>query len=215
MGIYEELADKREEVAYFMRRLYNRGLTTCSGGNLSLRCPDDLVLLTPSALDKGELRADQILLMRTNGDNLTPNLKPTIEMPIHLTVLKRRPDMNAVIHAHPVYATAFASMDVEIDISLSSEVYLLMERVTQSEFCPPGTTELAEKVAESLARADISLMRNHGVISIGPTMLKAFDLLEVLEATAKMNFIAKMLGAARPLGEKDKAILNQLFTRGA
>lgn len=215
MGIYEELADKREEVAYFMRRLYSKNLTTCSGGNLSLRGPDDLVLLTPSALDKGELRADQILLVRANGENLTPNLKPTIEMPIHLGVLKRRPDMNAVIHAHPVYATAFASMDVEIDISLSSEVYLLMERVTQSEFCPPGTAELAEKVAESLTRANISLMRNHGVISIGPTMLKAFDLLEVLEATAKMNFIAKMLGAARPLCEKDKAVLNQLFTRGA
>jgi L-fuculose-phosphate aldolase len=215
MGIYEELADKREEVAYFMRRLYKKNLTTCSGGNLSLRGPDDLILLTPSSLDKGELRADQILLMRMNGENLTPHLKPTIEVGIHIGVLKRRPEMNAVVHAHPVHATAFACMNLEIDISLYSEVYLLVERITQSEFAPPGTNELAERVAESMATANVSLMKNHGVITTGPTMLKAFDLMEVTESTAKMNFIARSLGASRPLSEKDKDILNGMFTRGA
>ena len=213
MGLYEELEPQREEVAYFMRRLYKKNLTTCSGGNLSLRGPDGTVLATPSALDKGELAADQILLMTMDGENLTPKYKPTIEAGMHIEVLRRRPEMNAVVHAHPAYGTAFACMDVPLDITLSSEVFCLVSRINQARFAVPGSKELATAVGEAMATADVGLMHNHGVITTGPTMLKAFDLMEVLEVTAKMNVILKIMGGARNLTSDQMTACNVMLGR--
>lgn len=209
MGFYEDLAPEREEVAYFMRRLYNKGLTTCSGGNLSRRGPDGMVLITPSSLDKGELTPDQVLVMTMDGRNLTPKFKPTIEQDIHLSIIRQRKDVNAVVHAHPPFGTTFASMDMDIVTHMTNETYLIVGKVAQANFAAPGTGDLAKLVAESLATANVSLMRNHGVISVGATMLKAFDLMEVTELAAKMTFIAKSLGACRPLNEGEIACMRE------
>ncbi len=199
MGIYEELAPQREEVAYFMRRLYNKNLTTCSGGNISLRCPDNIVLITPSALDKGELQPDQVLMVTLDGKNLTPKYKPTIEVDLHTELFKRRPEVGAVVHAHPAFATAFACMNMEILPNLTNETFLLLKEIVQAPFASPGSKELAGIVADAMSAANVCLMKNHGAITLGPTMLKAFDLLEVTELAAKMTFITKALGACRPL----------------
>lgn len=215
MGIYEDLAKQREEVTYFMRRLYDKNLTTCSGGNISLRCANNMALITPSALDKGEMRADQIVLMdmSMDGMNLTPELPLTIEWELHMEVLKARPDVNAVIHAHPPYATAFACMDVPLDITISSEIYLLIDGIVDAPYAPPGTAELAHNVASSMAKANVGFMENHGVLTIGPSLLKAFDLMEVIENTAKMNFVARTFGCPRPLSPDQKRVTNACFNR--
>lgn len=213
MGLYEELAKQREEIAYFMRRLYNKNLTTCSGGNLSMRGPGEVVLITPSALDKGELRADQVAVMDMDGKNLTPHLPLTIEWDLHLQVLKRRSDIDAVVHAHPPHATAFACMDEPLDIGISSEIYLLIDGIANAPYAPPGTGELAANVAGSMATANVGLMENHGVITVGKTMLKAFDLMEVIENTARMNFIARTFGCGRPLSPEQKRVTNAVFNR--
>ncbi len=208
MGVYEDLEKQRGEVAYFMRRLYQKNLTTCSGGNISLRVDGDLVLTTPSTLDKGELSPDQVVLVRLNGENLTPKYKPTIEAGMHLEVLRRRPDKNAVVHAHPAFATAFSCMDRDLDMGLSSEAFCLVRAVNQAKYRPAGTKELAEVVGEAMLTADVALMHNHGVITAGVTLLKAFDLIEIVEVTAKMHFIIACMGGGRVLdGDQRKAAL--------
>lgn len=211
MGVYEDLESERKLVSYFMRRLYAKGLTTCSGGNISLRVGEDLVLVTPSALDKGELQADEVVLVRMDGENLTPKYKPTIEAGMHLEVLRRRPEMMAVVHAHPAFATAFACMDEELDITLSSEVFCMVDIIAQAGFAPPGTEELAGIVGEAMGGADVALMHNHGVITVGATLLKAFDLIEVVEVTAKMNLIIRMMGGKRRLTDGQKRACNVIF----
>lgn len=203
MGLFEKLLPQREEVAYFMRRLYNKNLTTCSGGNISLRGPDNIILITPSALDKGELQPDQVVLVTLDGENLTPRYKPTIEVDLHTAIFRRRPEVGAVVHAHPVFATAFACMDMEILANLTNETYLLLREIVQAPFASPGTKELAELVADAMVTANVGLMKNHGAITLGATMLKAFDLMEVTELAAKMTFIAKTLNACRPLERCD------------
>ncbi len=85
-----DFLNEREEVAYFMRRLYRKNLTTCSGGNISYRINDDIILVTPTKLDKARLKANQIVIMKIDGTNLTPELKPTSETPIHLSVFKKK-----------------------------------------------------------------------------------------------------------------------------
>ena len=193
MALYEQLAAERGQVAYFMRRLYNRNLTTSSGGNISLRIDGDLVLLTPSALDKGELTADQILLSTLAGENLSPHLKPTVETSMHFAVYRARPDVKAVVHAHPVFATAFACVDRELDTGLTSEIYMHVPKIGYAPFATPGSDELARIVAESLADANVSLMRNHGAIAAGPTLYNAFDLIESVETAAKITFASTLL----------------------
>lgn len=195
MDLYEKFAREREDVAYFMRRLYRKNLTTSSGGNISLRVDERHVLLTPSALDKGELAADQILLATLDGENRTPRLKPTIEASLHFAVYRARGDVKAVVHAHPVHATAFACVDRELDTSLTSEIYTHLPRIATVPFATPGSGELARLVAESLAGAKAALMRNHGVCAVGGSLYEAFDLLESVETAAKTAFVARLLAS--------------------
>ena len=217
MSLYEQLAAEREQVAYFMRRLYNKNLTTSSGGNISFRIDGDHVLLTPSALDKGELTADQILLSTLAGENLSPHLKPTVETSMHFAVYRARPDVKAVVHAHPVFATAFACVDREFDTGLTSEIYMHVPKIGRAPFATPGSDELAGLVAESLADANVSLMRNHGVIAAAPTLYKAFDLLESVETAAKITFASTLLSTpnqpAHPLTAPQRHAIDLLCGR--
>lgn len=211
MPQYEECGEQRDLVAYFMRRLYRQNLTTCSGGNLSLRLDDGTVLITPSALDKGELRGDQIAMFTLSGENLTPQFKPSIETGMHLAVLRARPEMNAIVHAHPVTATSFAAMNRDISVHLTAEAYAVLGTPKRAGYCIMGSDGLADIVAGCVKDADVLLMQNHGILCVGKTMLNAFDRLEVLEAAAKMTWITATMNAASPMTREQIDELDRMF----
>jgi L-fuculose-phosphate aldolase len=198
-GIYEGYAYEREELAYFMRRLYQSGLTTCSGGNLSMRTVSGHFLITPSALDKGRITAEQIGLLAPDGTNLTPELKSSIETGMHVAVYGARPDITAIVHVHPITATSFTAMRRPINTKWTAEAYAVLGVPVMAGYALMGSQELAKIVAEAIAKANVVLMRNHGVIAVGPTLLKAFDRVEVLEAAAKMTVIIEGLADASPI----------------
>lgn len=180
---------EREAVASTMRRLYQKGLTTCSGGNISLRVGDNHLLITPSALDKGEVNHRQIALMTLDGENMSVGLKPSIETDMHLKILRSRPDINCIVHAHPKYASLFtASESAKLRTDLLAEArYLLMEPVV-APYALMGTDSLGDNVSRVLRKeANTALLENHGVLTLGSTLLEAFDRIEVLEAAAEMN----------------------------
>src|SRR5512133_2129948 len=106
---------ERKEVARFMRRLYKQGLTTTSGGNISLKINEEIILITPSATDKGRMKWNDIGIMKTDGENLTPDLKPSIEYEMHLSIYRKKEQTKAIVHAHPVFASAFTAMKCEVD----------------------------------------------------------------------------------------------------
>ena len=202
-GIYESCKDAREELAYFMRRLYERGLTTCSGGNLSARVGEGYAIITPSALDKGRLNGDQIGLLSMDGENLTPELKSSIETRMHLLVYRTRPDVKAIVHAHPVMATSFAAMGADINTKLTAEAYAVLGIPAKADYALMGTHGLAERVARAIEGSNVVVMENHGILAVGSTLLAAFDRLEVLEAAAKMTIITTLMRSVSPLsGEK-------------
>ncbi len=203
MNLYESCLEQREELAYFMRRLYTQKLTTTSGGNVSLKLDDKHIIITPSSLDKGRIQADQIGLMTLDGENLTPHLKPSIEAGMHIAIYKARSDISAIVHAHPVTASTFAAMDMKIDITLTAEAYLVLKHVDYSNYALMGTGGLADIVASSLTKADITVMKNHGVTTVGKTLLQAFDKLEVLEGAATMTIHAAILKAASPMTQEN------------
>src|SRR5665648_9691 len=120
MKIPKKFKTERKEVARFMRRLYNHGLTTTSGGNISLRVTDDIIVITPSATDKGRMRWKEVGIMNIFGENLTPELKPSIEFDMHLSIFKKKEEVMAIVHAHPVFASAFTAMNCQINTNLTA-----------------------------------------------------------------------------------------------
>jgi len=211
MGKCQKYKKERKEVARFMRRLYRLGLTTTSGGNISLRVSDDIVLITPSATDKGRMRWKEVGIMTIPGENLTPHLKPSIEYALHLNIYKKSKDVTAIVHAHPVFASSFTAMKCEIDTSLTAEARAICGKPKFVPYALMGSAELAEIVSENAADSDILLLENHGILTTGRDLLRAFDKMEVLENAARMTLIVEMKGKKSMLTPERIKEIDRLF----
>ena len=202
---------ERKDVARFMRRLYRHGLTTTSGGNISLRLSKDIILITASATDKGTMKWKDVGIMSIKGENLTPDLKLSIEYAMHLNIYKKNNDISAIIHAHPVFATSFTAMKSTIDTSLIAEARAICGEPRFVPYALMGSEDLAEVVAENSADADVLLLENHGILTTGSNLLQAFDKMEVLENAAKMTLIIEITGRKRRLSIPRIREIEKLF----
>jgi len=211
MELPEKYKSERKEVAHFMRRLYKHGLTTTSGGNISLRISDDLILITPSATDKGRMKWKEIGIVNIFGENFTPQLKPSIETAMHLAIYKRKNDVSAIVHAHPVFASLFTAIKAKINTNLTSEAKAILGDPLLVRYALMGSKALAEVAAENIMKSDILLLENHGILTTGSTLLQAFDKIEVLENAAKMTLMTEMTGRKRPLDKARILELEKLF----
>jgi L-fuculose-phosphate aldolase len=205
-----ELIKEREKVAYFMRRLYEQKLTTSSGGNVSLKVGDK-ILITPSQTDKARITAEQIGTISMDGKILNTRIKLSMESHMHLAVYHARPDVKAIIHAHPVFATSFSVSKRPIKTNLSGEAWALIGNPVRSSYALMGTSNLATNIAEASIKGNVILMENHGVITLGENLLQAFDRTEVLETSAKMTIITGFLGDTRELSPQELIEIDNLF----
>ncbi len=194
-----------------MRRLYKRGLTTTSGGNISLYISDDVILITPSATDKGRMKWKEVGIMNIFGENLTPSLKPSIEYDMHLSVYKKNKEVRAIVHAHPVIASSFTAMKMTINTNLTAEAYAILGEPLFVPYALMGTEELAKKVADNILNSDILLLENHGILTAGTNLLQAFDKIEVLENAARMTLIAELTKKRSPLSKTRILEIEKLF----
>lgn len=202
--------EERKAVAAFMRRLYRQGLTTTSGGNISLRVSDDMIVITPSATDKGRMRWKEIGIMSLTGENLTPALKPSIESEMHLSIY-RNIEAKAIVHAHPVFATSFTAMNRKINTALTAEACAILGNPLFVPYALMGTGDLAATVSEYIAKSQILLLENHGILAIGSDLLQAFDRIEVLENAAKMTVITEFMGKRSVLSSSRISEIKRLF----
>jgi L-fuculose-phosphate aldolase len=207
----ENYRKERKEVARFMRRLYRQGLTTTSGGNLSLKVSDKIIVITPSATDKGRMKWKEVGIMTTEGKNLTPELKPSMEHGMHLSIYGKRKDIRAIVHAHPLFASAFTAMKCKIDTNLTAEARAVCGEPCFVPYALMGTTELATIASAAIEKNDILLLENHGIITAGSSLLQAFDRLEVLENAARMTTIVELMGKKKPLSKSRAMELERLF----
>ena len=201
---------EKKEVAYFMQRLYEQKLTTCSGGNISFKIDDENILITPSQLDKARLTASQIGIMSLEGENHTPELKPTMESGMHLSIYKKRPDVKAIVHAHPIYATSFSATNKKVNCKLTGEARFVIGEPAYTKYALMGSEELAGIVSEATLNANVVVMKNHGVLAVGESLLQAFDRLEVFEASAKITLISGLLGEHNNLSPEELKAIDDL-----
>jgi L-fuculose-phosphate aldolase len=211
MELKDKYKSERKEVAHFMRRLYKHGLTTTSGGNISLRLSDELILITPSATDKGRMKWKEVGIVNIFGDNLTPHLRPSIETAMHLSIYKKKKEVRAIVHAHPVFASLFTAIKAKINTRLTAEAKAILGDPLFVRYAVMGSAALAEAAAENILKSDILLLENHGILTTGSNLLQAFDKIEVLENAAKMTLLTEMTGRKRPLDKARILELEKLF----
>jgi L-fuculose-phosphate aldolase len=203
--------DYREEIAYYMKRLYERGLTTTCGGNISLRSENGSILITPSGPDKGRLTADMICEVSLDDGTLLSGSTPSMETALHLKVMRARPDVNAVIHAHPTFASAFSATGRKIESGLTGETRLVLGKIGSVPYARMGSEELASLVKEAARDSNVLLMANHGPICLGVSLGEAFNRIEVLEQAARITLITTMLGGRNELGAIELEAIDRLF----
>lgn len=187
--------EQKKAVANIMKRLFDRKLTTVSGGNISLRLTDTLFCITPSGLDKSCLTPECIAIVDINGKNYTPEFKLSIESELHRKILINRPDINAIVHSHPIYCSAFSGITGVSPImsDMTAESYFFLGEIINVPYALMGTKELADLVSENAKKHDVMLMQNHGAIALAPTLLGAFDKIDLLERAAEMTVAVKSL----------------------
>lgn len=185
----------RQELAEISRRAFNRGLVSGTGGNISVRIPDtDQILITPSGVSLGDVEPEVNILLNLEGSVLdsSSGLKPSKESSFHLAAYRLRHDVMAIAHLHPPYATAYSNMGRSLPlVTVSSRVVL--KEVPWVECALPGSRELYDFVCEGLKKhpgVRTMLMKEHGVLALGPDLKTAFYLTDLVEDTAKIAYIA-------------------------
>ena len=201
-----DIIEGKREVALFMKRCYDRGLTTATGGNISMRA-GDIMLITPSGKDKASLSAEDIAEVRIrDGANLTPGKKLSIESGMHRLIYLKRKEAGAVVHSHPLFSCLFSASEDEIDTSIIAENWFLLDKVKKVSYALMGTEELAEAVSEEALHNNALLLENHGALAVGETLLAAFDRLECLEQAAKLTYLSRTVRVRGLTGEERAGI---------
>ena len=185
----------KEQIVDTARRSYERGHIVAGDGNISVRVGPNRCIATPSGVSKGWMTTDMMVVVDVDGNPLEPsNYKVSSEWPMHRVIYLARPDVNAVVHFHPPYATGFAVAGLSLDKAILSEVVLTLGCVPLADYGTPSTRELTDAIEPYLAYHDALLMANHGAVAYADTLEHAFNKLETLEHTCKISAIARSLG---------------------
>jgi L-fuculose-phosphate aldolase len=189
------------QLVQIMNRIYENGMTTTSGGNLSIADCEGNIWITPSAVDKGSLGPRDICCIKPDGTPSQKNLyPPSIEWPIHVEIYKRRPDLKALLHAHPPSLVAFSCARCIPNLRIVDNVYRALGRVELAAYALPGSMSLGEKIADTFTDGyDIVLMENHGVMVGASDIFSAFRAFETLELIATTEVNANRMGTVRSL----------------
>ena len=193
----------RDEIVRVCERLYHRGLIAGPDGNVSARLSSGVILITPSGRSKVDVRADMLVAVDVAGNVLEGETRPSSEMKMHLRIYQRRPDVNAVVHAHPPTATGFGVAGMAITAPVLPEVILQMGTVPLVPYATPGTEALPDSLEPFLMKHDAFLLANHGATTVGATLEAAHQRMESLEHAARILFVARSLGTVNELSAAD------------
>lgn len=196
-----QLLHPRDQLVAIMNRIYHNGMTTLSGGNLSIKDDSGDIWITPSGIDKGKLSANDMICVKTDGAYEGAH-KPSSEFPFHRAIYKLRPELNAILHAHPPALVSFSIVRAVPDTRIIPQANRVCGPVGYIPYAPPGSEKLGENIAATFAEGyNIVILENHGVAAAGITLLEAFHRLETLDFCARTLIRARSLGTIQTLSE--------------
>ena len=197
----------RAEMVQVGRLMYKKGLICASDGNISARLGNGRLLLTPSGLHKGLLTADQLIIVdeqtgRRLDEGITPanaHLKPTSELPMHLEAYRQRPDIQAVVHAHPPISVALSIAGVDMSGCLLPEAIVFLGLIPVTDYATPASQENVRAIRDLIQHHDAIILQRHGSLTVGDSPMHGFMRLEILEQNARIRFMLAQLGVDSPM----------------
>ena len=194
-----DLLHPADQLVMIMQRIYEYGMTTTSGGNLSIRDENGDVWITPSGVDKGALTRQDICCVKPDGTVIGPH-KPSVELPFHLDIYKIRPDLKAILHAHPPTLVAFSVARVLPAENLVPDLSQVCGKVVMADYDVPGSEQLGRNIAKRFAEGySTVMMENHGCVIGAKDLFSAFMAFETLDFCGRLQIDAQKLGTLHPL----------------
>jgi L-fuculose-phosphate aldolase len=195
----------RSDIVEVGRRLWTRGFVASNDGNISVRIAPDRLLMTPANVSKGFMTAEMMVVTDMDGAvvEAAPGRKPSSEIQMHLVAYRERPDIGAVVHAHPPLSTGFAVAGIPLDRAVLAEVVTTLGSIPIARYGTPSTRELAESVAPYVKAHDGLLLANHGALALGKDLFGAYYKMETIEHFARISLVARLLGREHLLSREE------------
>ena len=195
----------RTDIVEVGRRLWQRGFVASNDGNISVRLGPDRLMMTPASVSKGFMTPEMMVVTDLDGQVIeaAPGRKPSSEAMMHLAAYRQRPDIGAVVHAHPPTATGFAVAGIPLDRAVLAEVVTTLGSIPIAEYATPSTRALADTVGSLLKAHDGVLLANHGAIALGKDLFSAYYKMETIEHFANISLVARQLGREHLLSREE------------
>jgi L-fuculose-phosphate aldolase len=209
---HQDEARLRAEIVEVGRRLWTRGFVASNDGNISARLGPDRLLVTPANVSKGFMSVEMLVITDLDGRVVAaaPGRKPSSEILMHLVAYRQRPDVGAVVHAHPPLSTGFAVAGIPLDRAVLAEVVTTLGSIPIAEYGTPSTNELAAAVEPYVRAHDGLLLANHGALALGGDVMAAYYKMETIEHFARISLVARLLGGERLLSREEVTRLQAL-----
>ncbi len=205
--------EHRRDICLVGRWIYQREYVAATDGNISVRLDDRRVLATPTLISKGMMEPGDLVVVDTQGKKVAGKRNASSEIAMHLLIYRRRPDVYAVVHAHPIVATGYAAAGLALNQALISEVVLALGCIPLAQYGTPGTPELSEALSPLVGTYDAVLMANHGVVTYGADLLMAYMRMETVEHFARVSLVTHLLGRQVLLSREEVEKLSEARER--
>ena len=193
----------RTDIVEVGRRLWERGYVASNDGNISVRLDDTRLLTTPKNVSKGFMTPGMMVITDLEGRKISGERDPSSELKMHLEVYRNRPDIRAVVHAHPPTATGFAVAGIALDRAVLAEVITTLGSIPIAEYATPSTEELPAAVRKYVKAHDGLLLANHGALAMAGDVMSAYYRMETIEHFAKISLVARTLGREHVLSREE------------
>jgi L-fuculose-phosphate aldolase len=193
----------RADIVEAGRRLYARAYIASNDGNISARLDDRRLLTTPKSVSKGFMTPDMMVIVDYDGTKISGERDPSTELPMHLEIYRNRPDVGAVVHAHPPLATGFAVAGIPLTRAVLAEVITTLGSIPIAAYGTPSTSELPDAVRKYIKAHDGMLLANHGAVTCGPDVMSAYFKMETIEHFAKISLVARLLGGEHLISREE------------
>ncbi len=209
--MYSEFEVKKQ-ICEIGKRIYDSGMVASNDGNISVKLNDNEFLCTPTGVSKGFMTPEYICKVDKDGKviHANGNFRPSSEIKMHMRVYKERPDVKSVVHAHPMYATAFAIAGIPLTQPIMPEAVISLGCVPIAEYGTPSTEEIPDAVSKYLPHFDAVLLENHGALTYSDSLLSAYHKMESVEFYAKLLYLSTNLGGPQELSNSQVAGLYEI-----
>ena len=201
----QDILQVKEQVCDICHKMWQLGWVAANDGNVTMRLEDGTFLATPTGMSKSFITPEKLVRIRADGTVLEglPGYKPSTEIKMHMRCYQERPDVGAVLHAHPPVATGFAVAGKSLDEYSMIETVIAMGSIPLTPYGTPSTEEVPNAIAPYLADHDAFLLQNHGALTVGCDVVTAYYRMESLEQFAKVSLVARLLGGANELSREN------------